>query len=89
MRPEIEISSLCSPGVRFSDNMFRGGDVFPVILPIIGIITSYLKDGKLLHQERTAFIRPSSVVPCGYHAGISFDSVPCPSLFFSAPDVTP
>lgn len=89
MRPEIEISSLYSPCIRFTDDMAFRRNIFSVALPIVGIITGYREYGKFFHQERAAFIRSSSVVPCEYHTGISFNRVPCPSLIFPVPDITP
>lgn len=89
MRPEIEIFSFYPPCVGFPDNMLRGGNVFSAARPIIGIITFYRKDGKFFHQERTAFIRSATVMPCEYHAAVSLDGIPCPSLILFVSDITP
>ena len=89
MRSEIEISSFYPPGVRFSDNMFRRGDMLSVTLPIVGIITRYRESGKFFRQQRAAFVRPSAVVPCEYYAGISFNCVPSPPLILFPADITP
>ena len=89
MRSEIEVFPLYFPGVRLSDSMLRGRNIFSVTLPIIGIITGYPKNGKFLHQKRAALIRPSSVMPCEYHTGLPFNRVPRPPLIFFIADITP
>ena len=61
MRSEIEISSFYPPGIRFPDNMFRGGDVFPVTPLIVGIITDVGVGPMRLDEPITFFPYPDGM----------------------------